>query len=247
MIHIAVCDDDKEMGKCMGNLAEDCCRNLGQICKSRLFTDGNALLYEAEDGAHFDLLLLDIEMPELDGMSLATAIRRFLPEVTVIFVTSYGKYVYEAFKVQPYRYVIKGQIQEMLPEAVGDAVRKILDEEGKFYIAENQWTLEKIYIRNIVYIWHKDKYAYIEKLDGTQTKVRKTLRQVYGELPEGDFVWADVGCIMALAQIERITNEEIFLRNGEKKNFGREKMTEIKGKHPSQACWGGCADSADYG
>lgn len=52
---------------------------------------------------------------------------------------------------------------------------------------------------------------------------------------------------MALAQIERITNEEIFLRNGEKKNFGREKMTEIKGKHPSQACWGGCADSADYG
>lgn len=230
MIHIGVCDDDERMGEWIRNLADECCRSLGQICRSEVFSSGNALLYEAEEGEHFDLLLLDIEMPGLNGISLTTAIRRFLPDVTVIFVTSHGKYVYESFKVQPYRYVIKEQIREMLPDALTDAVKKILDDEGKFYTAENQWTLEKIPIRNIVYIWHKDKYAYIEKLDGTHTKVRKTLRQVYRELPEMDFVWADRGCIMALAHIDRITDEEVFLKNGVKKNFGREKITELKGK-----------------
>lgn len=230
MIHIGVCDDDEKVGEWIRKLAEEYCHSQGQICESRVFSSGNALLYEAEEGEHFDLLLLDIEMPGLDGMSLTKAVRRFLPEAIIIFVTSHGKYVYESFKVQPYRYVIKGMIQEMLPEALKDAVKKILDDEGKVYIAENQWALEKIPIRNIAYIWHGGKYAYIEKLDGTHTKVRKTLRQVYGELPEGDFVWADRGCVVPLAQIDRITDEEVFLKNGVKKNFGREKITELKGK-----------------
>lgn len=57
------------------------------------------------------------------------------------------------------------EVDEMLPAAVKDALKLIADQEGK--------------------------YTYIEKTDGSVAKVRKTLKQVYGELPIGDFAWAD--------------------------------------------------------
>lgn len=116
----------------------------------------------------------------------------------------------------------------MLPGAVEDALSLALDREGKFYIAENQKMLEKIPLKSITHIWHREKYAYIEKSNGEHTKVRRTLKQVYKELPKEEFVWVDRGCIVNLAQIMRITGDGITLADGTQLGTGREKITELK-------------------
>lgn len=230
MIHIAICDDDENVVQVIDDVVEECCHRINGIYSKTVFQNGNNLLYEVEEGTHFDVLLLDIEMPHMNGIEITEKIRKFLPNVIVIFVTCYEKYVYDAFKVQPFRFVPKTQISRMLMPAVEDALRLAAKLEGKFYVAGNQKRLEKIPVKNITYIWHQEKYAYIEKIDGKYTKVRKTLKQVFSELPMEEFAWVDKGCIVALLQIERIVGQEIILSGGTRIPVSRDRLTEVKKK-----------------
>lgn len=228
MIHIGICDDDAVMRKRMEQIAEKCCEGIESICKKSIFANSGALLNEIKDGTYFDLFLLDIEMPKMDGIDLAGKIRKYLPDSLIIFVSGYNKYIYESFKVQPYRFVPKSEIDKMLQAAVRDALKQIADQEGKCLVIENQRVLERVPMKHIVYIWHRGKYAYIEKTDGSVAKVRKTLKQVYSELPDGDFVWADRGYILNISKIVRITGEEILLTNDARIDVNKDRLTDLR-------------------
>lgn len=230
MIYIAICDDDVKEAEMVGSLVERCCREKEMVCRSETFHDSRSLFYEVEEGTYYDILLLDIEMPGLNGIELTNRVRKYLPDAITIFVTSYEQYVYKSFEVQPYRFIPKGNAGEMLPAAVEDALRLASEREGRFYIAENQKVLEKIPLKSITYIWHREKYAYIEKTNMEHTKVRKTLKQVYKELPKEDFAWVDRGCIINLAHIQRIIGDGIILTDGIQLGVGREKLSELKDK-----------------
>lgn len=230
MVYIAICDDDAKEAERVGRLVEKCCRKREMVCKRETFHDSSALFYEVEEGTHYDILLLDIEMPGLNGIELTNRIKRHLPDAITIFVTSYEQYVYKSFEVQPYRFIPKRDAGEMLPEAVESALGLAAEREGKFYIAENQRQLEKIPLKNITHIWHLEKYAYIEKSNGDHTKVRKTLKQVYKELPKDDFAWVDRGCIVNLAQIQKIVGDNIILADGMQLGAGRERIAELKNR-----------------
>ncbi|MBD5548419.1 MAG: response regulator transcription factor [Lachnospiraceae bacterium] len=230
MIHIAICDDNQEEWKDVVSMVEKCCRKAGRIYHKEIFEESIELLDEVKNGAHFDIFLLDIEMPQIDGIELAAKLRLFLPYAIVFFITSYEKYVYEAFKAQPYRFIPKSQMESMFPAAIDDALQLIAEQERKFYIVENKRMLEKVPVKSIAYIWHRGKYGYIEKINGENTKVRKSLKKIYEELPAEDFVWADRGCIVGSMHIERITGKEVVLVNGTKLPIGQERLTDLKNK-----------------
>lgn len=228
MLKIAICDDEIEKGRQIDAWLNQCFNGKGIIYEKQLFSNSKALWYEIDDGTKFDLLLLDIEMPQLDGISLTEQIKTYLPDALVIFITSYEKYVYESFKVQPFRFIPKRYLKSMLPSALEDARNLLMKNQDRFLIAENQDGIEKIPTRSILYIWHREKYAYIERSNGETSKVRKTLKQVYEMLPEGDFVWIDRGCICNLAQISKITDGYIVLVNSMKLQGSRDRITEVK-------------------
>ena len=57
------------------------------------------LQYDIEEGQYYDLILSDIEMPQIDGMDLAAYMKRYLPDVLIIFITSHLKYAVDAFEL----------------------------------------------------------------------------------------------------------------------------------------------------
>lgn len=228
MIRIAICDDDVDKGKLVYSMLDDWMNSNRKYCEKQVFSSSRALLYEIEDGTEFDVLLLDIEMPNLDGIGLTERIKYFLPDVLIIFITSHEKYVYESFKVQPFRFIPKKYQAQMLPLALKDVVEIFEKCEGKYLYIENQEGMERIPVRSITYIWHHEKYAYIERTNGKRSKVRKTLKQVYEELPQEDFVWIDRGCICNLMQISKIDKGEVLLTDGTRHAISRERLTEVK-------------------
>lgn len=228
MIRIAICDDEVEKGKRIALQVEKLIENRRGNYEIQLFSNSKNLLYEIEDGMDFELLLLDIEMPDLDGIELTELVKHYLPDVLTIFITSHEKYVYESFRVQPFRFIPKAYLDKMLPLAIKEAIEFLQKSEGKFICVENQDGLEKIATRSITYIWHKEKYAYIEKSNGERAKVRKTLKQVYSELPSGDFIWLDRGCICSLLQISRISKGDVVLTDGTRLQISRDRLTEVK-------------------
>lgn len=230
MIRIAVCDDEEYTGRLIYDKVKKLICEQEGVYEVKLFTRAVNLLYEIEDGAYFDLLLLDIEMPDLDGMKLSETIKAYLPLVLTIFITSHEKYVYESFKVQPFRYIPKPLFDRMMPSALKDAICLIKKYDGIFFIAENKDGIEKIDIRNITYIWHREKYAYIEKKDGSRIKVRKTLKQVYSELPMDDFIWIDRGCICNIVHISKINCGDILLNDGTRLQISKDRISDVKSR-----------------
>ncbi|MCI9134522.1 MAG: response regulator [Lachnospiraceae bacterium] len=90
MLRIAVCDDDSATVYENQKAAKDCLKQCGSIGEVIAYTHSGNLLYDiTEDGFFFDLILLDIEMPDNSGMELAEKIRPFLPDVKIIFITSH--------------------------------------------------------------------------------------------------------------------------------------------------------------
>ena len=86
VLKIAVCDDEESSVSLSETYTRQCleaCSAAGEVtCYTR---SQNLLCDITEDGFHYDLILLDIEMPETDGMELAEKIKPFLPDVKIIF------------------------------------------------------------------------------------------------------------------------------------------------------------------
>ena len=91
MIRIAVCDDEQCFVEQIYTILSVQAKEISSALHISTYMDSGQLLYDVEDGAHFDLLFLDIEMPGTDGMSLAGAIRRSLPLALIVFITSPGR------------------------------------------------------------------------------------------------------------------------------------------------------------
>lgn len=88
MLHIAICDDDKEAVQAHKEIAESCLKSCGSVGEITLYTaSGNLLCDITEDGFFYDLILLDIEMPGSTGMEIAERIRPCLSNVKIIFIT----------------------------------------------------------------------------------------------------------------------------------------------------------------
>lgn len=228
MISIAICDDDEESLHIVKKIVDECFHNMGQPYNKCIFKDSKSLYYEIEEGNVFDLLILDIEMPHIDGIELTNRVKEFLPNALIVFVTNYEKYVYESFKVQPFRFVPKKNCQTMLRDSVIDAYSVYKKNVNQYIVIENHAGIEKVQISQVQYIWHSGKYAIIEMENGNQTKTRKTLKQVFEILPKNDFVWIDRGCICNLMKIAKIQNGDIYLNDGTRLQVSRDRLVEIK-------------------
>lgn len=228
MITIAICDENVKKGKQLERWLKTWFFERRKLYKSYNYLSGKKLLFELQDGLNLDIILMDIMLPGINGSELIDEINIRLPEALIIFITAREEYVYESFRMNPYRFIPQKYMSKMLSLAIEDAVRHIEENEKKCYLLENRKGLERIPIRNIMYIWRKEKYAYLEIEDGRNTKVRKTLKQVYQELEEEDFVWAHRGCICNLNYIMKVQRESILLKNGIQIFITKEKSVELK-------------------
>ena len=149
MIRIAVCDDEQCFVEQIYTILSVQAKEISSALHISTYMDSGQLLYDVEDGAHFDLLFLDIEMPGTDGMSLAGAIRRSLPLALIVFITSHTKYAVKAFELSVFRYIPKPELAACLPLALKDACRLLepMSSNPPAGYARLQWMISSISIR----------------------------------------------------------------------------------------------------
>jgi len=228
MIKIAVCDDEPNAVKDLEDHINNCLSELGILYEICLFDKSKAFWYEVEDGVHFDIIFLDIEMPGLDGMKLAEMFQEFLPDVILIFVSSHKKYVFDSFRLDAFRFIPKDQLEGRIEEALMEAVRKIQGRTERYYIVENRAGVVRVPLRAIVKITREGKNIIIETEKGERLYMRKSLAEALNELPAEEFNMVVRGTICNLAQIVRIEEDGLLLKNGEKVPLVKGKVMEVK-------------------
>ncbi len=104
MIRIAICDDEKHMSDHIRAMASDFFRKKNREIYFRTFSSGEELL--SYDG-QIDILFLDIQMKEMDGMETARKLRAGQFRGVLIFITVLKEMVFQSFEVQAYDYLVK--------------------------------------------------------------------------------------------------------------------------------------------
>ena len=233
MIRIAVCDDERCFTEQIDHIIANHARDISPSPETVLYTSSGQLLYDVEEGAHFDLLLLDIEMPEKDGMSLAASLRRHLPLSLIIFITSHTQYAVKAYELSVFRYIPKSEMETCLPLALKDASRILKQSSSDTYIIESARRIQKLSAEDIIYVYKQQKYSVIAAKGG-EIPVRKPLAQVLEELNTltaggtGSFLMVERGYIVNLFHVEKLEDEQIYLDNGSVLPVSRNRLKETR-------------------
>ena len=114
MINVAICDDVvSTTGKIETMLQNIAKRNFMPV-DTDVFWKGEHLVDSVEMGNSFDIIFLDIEMGQEDGITVARRIRKIDKSVLIVYVTSHENYMMESFEIRPFRFLVKPVSREMM-------------------------------------------------------------------------------------------------------------------------------------
>ena len=127
MYQIAICDDEISDLQHNIQLTESIMAKAGLPCSIAAYESSQTLLSDIQTGRHFDLLLLDIEMPGLTGLEVARKIRETDKNCAILFLTGFDKFDYarQAISVRAMDYLLKPYNEQELVFAVEDAIRQV--------------------------------------------------------------------------------------------------------------------------
>ena len=148
-LNIAICDDEKVIREQIKELAE---KEMPCVCDG-LYETGDALL---ASGKQFDIVFLDIQMEGTDGIETAKRLRQRDEDTILIFITGIREYVFEAFDVAAFHYLLKPIEEEKFREVFRRAGRELEKRKSK--------RRETVFIktRNRSFSLEKDSILYIE-------------------------------------------------------------------------------------
>lgn len=105
MIGIAICDDDSKFTGELETLVIDESNKLEIRVETEVFSVGKTLLNSIQNSEYYDLIFIDIEMKQVDGITAARQLHEIDRTVLLIYVSGYDKYLQELFEVEPFRFL----------------------------------------------------------------------------------------------------------------------------------------------
>ena len=192
MINVAVCDDEKPFLEMMKRYIDRYFKLRNIDCLIECFESGKALISEGSGLSGFDIVFLDINMEDVDGIDAAKEIRKYSSAVFIVFVTAYIRYSLEGYKVDAIRYILKNNIETM-EESLNECLDTII-EKMNYTVSMKHFVFNEcekdINIDHITYIessLHKLKVHVMENPDGVYSMYEK-LDNMEQELSEYRFV-----------------------------------------------------------
>ena len=121
----AICDDRAEDAAFVGKLLTEWSGTRGQEVRWEVFPSAESFLFRYAEDKNFDLLVLDIEMGGMDGVTMARRVRAENTAVQIVFITGYTDYIAEGYDVAALHYLVKPVREEKLFEVLDRAAAKL--------------------------------------------------------------------------------------------------------------------------
>lgn len=227
MIRIVIVDDDKySIQSCM-----ECIKsmNISNLDIIDCFESGEKFLNEVlVKKEQYDIVILDIDMPETNGFDVAKKINELEDDTIIMFYTAHEQYVFKAYEYQPFRYIRKEFAKEELPFALKCAIEKIDNRNERSIMIKTDGSELRIMIKNIEYFEKYEHNIDIFLYDKNNFKVRMTLSQLYELISDTSFIYANKSAVVNMKYIEKITADDIFLKSGKIIPISRRNYKNIK-------------------
>jgi DNA-binding LytR/AlgR family response regulator len=173
----------------------------------------------------YDLVILDIEMKDLNGLQTAEFLRQIDKNVLIIFITSFDKFVYQGYEVRAFRYILKNQPKPIYLKQLSDAIQEYYRNKKYVKVIDNGverelLTADILYIEVFSHqiVIHTLKKDYKQK--GKLTDYEKMLEDCL-------FVRSDKSVLINIACIDYIKKNQVFLKNGKILYVSRNHLEKI--------------------
>ena len=233
-IKIALCDDDVKALPVIAGAAESAFTEKGIRTEILRFTTGKALL-QAMEQARFQIILLDIEMPGMDGIAVGKKIREKGDGTQIVYVSEAESRVFESFLVQPLGFVRKSNFLNDIAAVVELYVKTCAqDEKGDYIELHTRSGILALKSRQIRYIEGSRNYQLLY-LEGKQepAEVKMTMEKLEAVTRPYNFIRTHKGYLVNYRCIQRISATAATLQDGTQLPIGRSKAAEVKSKYLS--------------
>ncbi len=207
---VAICDDNQQEARFLEALVQAWAARNDYVVRTELFPSAEAFWFRYAEQKDYDILLLDIEMGEMDGVALAKLVRKDNETVQIVFVTGYSEYISEGYDVAALHYLMKPVKQEKLYEVLERAVQKIKKNE-QVLVLEHSGETVRIPLYEIRYIEVNQNYVTVHAK--REITVKKALKE-FEDLLDERFYRVGRSFIINLNGIEKVTRTEIYLACG---------------------------------
>lgn len=230
----AICDDSREdLERIKAALSEsmlavsmlsestkNCTDSEGLFCAC--FQNADALKKAVRKNS-FDLFLLDIEMPDVDGFALTEQIFAQKPDARVIFVSNHDSFIWNSQKYMPLYFVRKSRLKQDM----SDAVRLFWD-VTRVRRATYQFKNAEVFVRDILYIECDGHLLRIQTTDKTVMRQYGSLKAMESDLAEYHFLRIHKSILVNPRYIMEIGKEEIRLSDGTSLPLGRDRRKAVQ-------------------
>lgn len=207
---MAICDDSQIDRQYVMNMVQKWSSSNSHLVHIDSYSSAESFLFNYEQNKDYDILLLDIEMGAMDGVSMAKQLRKDNDTVQIIFITGYSDYIAEGYEVAALHYLMKPVKEDKLFTVLDRAIDKLTKNE-KVLTIESGGEMLRIPIYQIRYVDVHGNYITIHSTNDSTFKM--SLHELEKDLDER-FYRAGRSVIINITYINRVTRSEIKLKDG---------------------------------
>lgn len=221
-MRIAICDDDMAVTGVMDGMLQKIEKEEKIEMEVDVFFGGAGLWEQIQQTGAYDLIYLDIEMKDMDGITVARKIREKDPYTILIFVSAYDSYFRQLFEVEPFRFLDKPLDEKIFREYFLLAYKRISSQNERFAFRFEKRIYqlplrEIVYFESnlrLIYIHGKDReYRFYGKLNQVQEQMEKMSRY---------FIRIQRSYLVNYYHILSMNGKEVELITGEKLPVSKE-------------------------
>lgn len=217
MKRIAICDDNTIQIDMLEEILQDYINDRKADAKVDKYYNGADLLSYVKDNGFYDLYILDMIMPEINGLELATTLRALKDEGKIIFLTSTVEYAVSSYDVRAFYYMLKPLDVHKMYSVLDEALKNSSEDE-KMVILKQEFSDVRIKINDIMYIDIAARCPCYHLKDGrvfTDRVVRGTFKEAIGAvLGYEDFYFCGVGLVINIAYLDAVDSDSVLLKDG---------------------------------
>lgn len=223
-LRIAICDDEKQ-------IRDMITQKISRICPGAevmQYASGEEVLSDQEG---VDILLLDIQMSGKNGIETAKSLRKRKDKVIIIFITALEEYVFQAFDVGAFHYLLKPFSDEKFFTVLRKAVkeweekRAVTEKESRFIIIKTGSVHTRVNLEDIIYAEVYDRKIMLHTTTEEMEYYGKMgdLEKMTGE----DFFRSHRAFLIHLKYIVKYDAASVYLENGNKALLAKQKYSEF--------------------
>lgn len=233
MIKIAIVEDEQLYAKQLHEYLRKYEKENGEAIEVTIYSDGDQIVEKYQ--SQYDIILMDIEMKFMDGMSAAEEIRKIDTEVVIIFITNMTQYAIRGYAVDALDYVLKPVSYFALSQRLNRAIGRMRKRESKMIMVNMKGGIVRLNIANIYYIESQGHTLILHTILGDY-ETSGTMKEMESKLLGMNFCRGNKGYLINLQHVDGISDgcaivkdEKLVLSRARKKEF-MEALTKYWGE-----------------